>query len=565
MKTRISFIIGILLLSCSIANSKEVTTGANPSPKGTINVYASPELYNLTTQWANEYLKVNPAVKINVIKSSAKSDTEGMPDTGEGIKFISSESYSGLNTQSMWSIVLGRDVIVPVMNTKNPLLDEICRKGITSDWLAWMFESPKRQNWGLLLGKEQNIPLNYYTFNDLSVSSGVANFLKNDQPEADGFKTSSAQEMISAIQNDPNSFGFCKFIQLIDPKNQNLADNIKLVPIDKNGNGKIDFMEDIYDNAQDFSRGVWIGKYPKALSGNIYSVSNIKPKNEAEVAFLNWVLTDGQQFLNSEGYCNLVINERQTQMDKLNSNEIYLAAPKNDTSAFLKVALLIFILFILIGFIFDLISRPFRSKTRITQNDAPVFSSVFDEDSMIIPKGLYFDKTHTWAFMEKDGTVKVGIDDFMQHIIGPLSRIGMKPAGVKIKKGDPLVTIIQKGKHLIIYSPVSGTITTYNKNLINNSSAINTSPYTDGWIYTIEPTNWLLEIQFLRIAEQYKTWLKGEFSRLKDFLATALKVSTHEYIPITLQDGGAIKDSVLADLGPEVWEDFQTKFIDIAK
>ncbi|MDP2336690.1 MAG: hypothetical protein Q8N05_09605 [Bacteroidota bacterium] len=75
---------------------------------------------------------------------------------------------------------------------------------------------------------------------------------------------------------------------------------------------------------------------------------------------------------------------------------------------------------------------------------------VFDEDSVIIPKGLYFDKTHTWAFMKKDGYVKIGIDDFLQHITGTITRIEMKTAGEKIKKGDRLLTIIRKGKQLNI-------------------------------------------------------------------------------------------------------------------
>jgi len=64
------------------------------------------------------------------------------------------------------------------------------------------------------------------------------------------------------------------------------------------------------------------------------------------------------------------------------------------------------------------------------------------------------------------------------------------------------------------------------------------------------------------MADKYKTWLTDEFSRLKDFFATVLKTNNTEYALITLQDGGALKDNVLADLGPEVWEDFQTKFID---
>ncbi len=37
------------------------------------------------------------------------------------------------------------------------------------------------------------------------------------------------------------------------------------------------------------------------------------------------------------------------------------------------------------------------------------------------------------------------------------------------------------------------------------------------------------------------------------------------YNHVVLQDGGELKDNVLADLGPEVWEEFQTKFIDPSK
>jgi hypothetical protein len=67
------------------------------------------------------------------------------------------------------------------------------------------------------------------------------------------------------------------------------------------------------------------------------------------------------------------------------------------------------------------------------------------------------------------------------------------------------------------------------------------------------------------MAEKYRKWLFDEFSRLKDFLATSLKVNKVEYEHVVLQDGGVLKDSILADLGPEVWEDFQTNFLDTYK
>ena len=368
--------------------------------------------------------------------------------------------------------------------------------------------------------------------------------------------------MISAIQKDPNALGFCKLVQIMDLKNQNLAENIKLVPIDKNGNGKIDYMENIYENLTAFSRGVWIGKYPKALSGNIYSVSSQKPKSENELAFLSWVLTDGQNFLNTNGYSDLASSEVKSQLDIINEPTVYVAAPTNEFNALLKMILIVLFAFVVISFIYDMVVRRIRNKGAIVKVSNSGLTSAFDENSVIIPKGIYFDKTHTWAFMKKDGTVKIGIDDFLLHVTGPVTRIEMKKAGEKIKKGDQLLSIIQKGKQLNIYAPISGTIKTHNETLTTNSSLLNSAPYEEGWVYTIEPTNWLLEIQFLTMADKYKTWLTDEFSRLKDFFATVLKTNNTEYALITLQDGGALKDNVLADLGPEVWEDFQTKFID---
>jgi glycine cleavage system H lipoate-binding protein len=190
---------------------------------------------------------------------------------------------------------------------------------------------------------------------------------------------------------------------------------------------------------------------------------------------------------------------------------------------------------------------------------------VLNEDMLAAPKGLYFDKTHTWAFMEKDGMVKVGIDDFLQHITGTITRIKMKETGEKVRKGEKILTLIQDGKQLNIYSPISGVIREQNKILVANASSINSSPYSHGWVYLIEPKNWVREIQFLFMGEKYKEWLSDEFTRLKDFFAATVKTNTAVYAHIVLQDGGELTDNVLADLGPEVWEDFQTHFIDPSK
>ncbi|MBK8881499.1 MAG: glycine cleavage system protein H [Bacteroidales bacterium] len=186
---------------------------------------------------------------------------------------------------------------------------------------------------------------------------------------------------------------------------------------------------------------------------------------------------------------------------------------------------------------------------------------ILDQNSMRIPKGIYYDKTHTWAFLEANGTVKVGIDDFLQHITGKITRIKMTDPGKKVKKGEQILSVIQNGKQLNLYSPISGTIVEQNQVLEINSSALNSSPYNEGWIYRIEPSNWSRESQLLFMADKQIEFIKKEFSRLKDFLMIALSADVR-YASVMLQDGGEISDGVLTEMGPEIWDDFQTKFID---
>jgi glycine cleavage system H lipoate-binding protein len=188
--------------------------------------------------------------------------------------------------------------------------------------------------------------------------------------------------------------------------------------------------------------------------------------------------------------------------------------------------------------------------------------TAFDLKTVSSPKGLFYDKTHTWAFMEADGRVKIGIDDFLQQLTGTITRVEMKKPGDKITRGDMLVTVIQQGKQLRLYAPVTGTIRESNPALINDSSLINSAPFTEGWIYRVEPANWLGEIPLLKMAVKYTQWLSEEWVRVKDFFTNAIRSRHLEYSAIILQDGGLLKNHLLEDFGPEVWEDFQDKILD---
>lgn len=561
MKRIIFLSIACLLLLAGKLFSEGTESRAIPQD-GTITVVTSPDLVKLSTLWAKQYQVLHPDVKIEV----TEMNDEMIPAIlqSEGSIGLISKRYSGaIPEESKWQMTVGRDIIVPVINAKNPFIEKINLRGITSEKLAMIFTGTETPNWKTILESEQNASLNFYLVNDETIIAGVADFLNITQSVMHGNTVQSPEEMVAAIQKDPLAIGFCRLVDIMDANTSGIVQEVQLMPIDKNGNGKMDSFEQIYASLNDLAHGIWIGKYPKSLVANIYSVSTELPKDESQLAFLKWILTDGQQYLTALGYCDLERNEIMAKVDNLYENNIAIEKPVVIQAKF-KAIILIFVGVIVLGLFINAIIRYSRKRKKTIMSEIDSIPGIFNEQTVRTPGGLFFDKSHTWAFMEKDGYVKIGVDDFLQHVTGSVTRVDMKNPGERIKKGDVLFSIIQNGKQLNIKSPISGNIIEKNRALLTHSTLINSNPYTDGWVYSIEPINWLREIQFMSMAEKYREWLKGEFIRLKDFFAS-LQTNQLKYAHIVLQDGGELKDGILTEFGPEVWEDFQSNFIEKSK
>jgi len=560
MKTILLLSVAILLSAFPVkVYSQEVASSGADSKKDLVTVHCSPDLYELASTWAAEYCRLNPG---KLIKVEAPGPNSAVPGTTNNLGFISSKTQSAPASDKVWRMVIGRDIIVPVMNASNPLWSNISKTGLSPDMMAGIFSNPDKQNWSILKGVGNNAAMHIYVVNEDETKAAVARFLQLKQLPVTGISFGTSQEVTAAIQKDPYAIGFCKLVSVTNPVNQGLVENVRLLPIDKNGNGTLDYMEDIYASADVFMRGVWIGKYPKTLYANIYVVSSLPPENETELAFLSWVLAGGQQYMKSKGFVELAENESQMQLEKINT-PVLSVTPASDASQTGLILLLVAIV-LGIGIVVSIVVRSYRKQENVT----PVFSDEpqsFSQDGVKLPQGLYFDRTHTWAFMEKDGNVTIGIDDFLQHVTGPITRVEMKNPGDKIKKGELLLSVIQSGKQLHVYSPVSGIIKKQNEVLKSNATVINSAPYAEGWVYQVEPSGWFKEIQLMEMAAKYRQWIDLEFTRLKDFLSSTLKPGSLEYSHAVMQDGGVLKEGVLAEFGPEVWDDFQTKFLDTYK
>lgn len=558
MKNLKVFISSMAFFVAFSINANAISYGQSTSEEDSIKVWTSPELFDIATTWVSAYVKNNPEAKIIVVNIPANNLGKEFDISGS-IGLVTKDYFSSGSNISNWTMALGRDIIVPVMHAENPYREDILKRGISPEEFAHAYTNIGKPVWGSLLNNDQSIPVNCYYFSNESGKANLANFFQSDLPKIKGKDVNSIDALLKEIHNDKCALGFCRLVDIIDLESEGIQEGIHLIPIDINGNNKIDHFENIYSNSNTLERGIWIGKYPKALYNNIYTVAGYQPIKSNELAFLKWTLTEGQQYLTAAGYSELISNERQSKVQSLYANPMpMIDVPK----PFFTLPLFILVMLIVSGALILLIAIKYiKSKNKNVSANNLQIPKVFNESSVGAPNGYFFDKSHTWAFMEKDGDVRIGIADFLQHTTGAITKVNLKNPGEFVKKGEPFLTLIQQGKQLNIHSPISGKIKENNGLLNENSSIINSSPYNEGWVYVIESTNWLKEIKTFLMGESYRVWLTNEFYRLKHFFSSTIKINLRNDLQQAIQDGGELIDNPMENFGPEIWEEFQSAFI----
>jgi glycine cleavage system H protein len=183
--------------------------------------------------------------------------------------------------------------------------------------------------------------------------------------------------------------------------------------------------------------------------------------------------------------------------------------------------------------------------------------------AITVPQGLFFSPFHTWAHMEKSGTARVGLDDFLIHMTGPVQLESGKLPGEWVRKGELLAKLTLNGKQLRILSPVSGEITEENPVLRQDFDQVALDPYTRGWLYKVRPTQWIAETQTCYLAENATAWISLELDRFKNWMTGSTAKPETLYPGIVLQDGGELIDHPLAELPEEAWQEFQERFLNV--
>jgi len=119
----------------------------------------------------------------------------------------------------------------------------------------------------------------------------------------------------------------------------------------------------------------------------------------------------------------------------------------------------------------------------------------------------WYTKEDTWAKIQADGTVLVGITDYAQKMLGSLSFVELPETGSPIEQMQTIATVESTKAASEVYSPVSGTVREVNDDVSTDPEMVNNDPYDGGWLVVIEPDNLDMELKNLLDAEAYKVLL----------------------------------------------------------
>jgi CheY-like chemotaxis protein/glycine cleavage system H lipoate-binding protein len=105
-----------------------------------------------------------------------------------------------------------------------------------------------------------------------------------------------------------------------------------------------------------------------------------------------------------------------------------------------------------------------------------------------VPKNLYCIPEHSWAKVEDDGSVRVGLHDVFLMTVKALSSIEFPDKNKMVNQGEVCLKITDgNGNVHRLWSPVSGMVISVNSELEKDYSRAMRDPYGSGWMLLIEP------------------------------------------------------------------------------
>jgi glycine cleavage system H protein len=132
-----------------------------------------------------------------------------------------------------------------------------------------------------------------------------------------------------------------------------------------------------------------------------------------------------------------------------------------------------------------------------------------------LPEELYYTKDHTWARIEDNGTVTVGLDAYGAKAAGNIEFIDLPLEDDEFEAGEAFGSLESAKWVGGLLMPVAGTIIEVNENIEDDLELLKEDPYGEGWLIKLKPSNLKDDLKGLIHGLDVAPWLKKEIENRK--------------------------------------------------
>ncbi len=147
----------------------------------------------------------------------------------------------------------------------------------------------------------------------------------------------------------------------------------------------------------------------------------------------------------------------------------------------------------------------------------------------------YYHHGHTWVSFEHGGLIRIGFDEFLVKLFGPMNNVTIKPLGSLLKPNQEVIRFTRNCRTASVLSPVSGTMLAANPILTQHPDIPHMDPYRKGWVCIIEPEMPKKDGKKLMTGSDSITWMETEAQKLMDMLGA-------DYEKLAAQGGEPVND-----------------------
>jgi phosphate transport system substrate-binding protein len=296
------------------------TAGAKAELQGTLRVSGAWALYPMMVKWAEEFQKLHPQVKVDVSAGGAGKGVVdalgGMVDLGMVSRDIKPEEVK----QGAVYVPVVKDAVFPGINAANPVAQALLSKGIVKQTFVDLWMQGKALTWGVIAGSDSKDLVQVYTRSDSCGAADTwAKYLGGVQEDLKGTAVYGDPGLAEAVRQDPLGIGYNNLNYAYDAKTGLPVAGILVVPIDVNGNGKVDPEEDISTKSKAL-QAIASGAYPSPPARELYLMAKDRFSGLTK-EFVGWILTDGQKYVDETGYIQLLKPQMDAALKKLEGQD----------------------------------------------------------------------------------------------------------------------------------------------------------------------------------------------------------------------------------------------------